>query len=518
MYIKNDVSLSKKDQMQTYKKRKRELNSAPNKLLKDARLIRGNLSKDTISFGSPVTEKAVIWKNATTELIEKIAKFIEKFEDFGTLKVKNGEPYSLNLDSEEYNVTYLGDGIAGDVYKVSVDGDNKYVIKKPKKKICTNTVWGEGGIKHEFEMLEKYQDNTKFQQGITLMETWDGNFFMVSKFVKGKPAGKNANGFNELTKEGIKDTLNILDDMDNDKIFNADWNINNIFYLGDDPKMLDLQWAYPTSRSDDFFHFICKEKTTNKASYEMGTVGTYMRHLYEKTGSKSKTREFLKTYLMERAKHCDTSNELEAIRKAVYQNPTEDVLDVEILRLSVLKNHVRQFLYLDKRNEERRDMLCMLRYQARGNFAAKQLKYFQPQRPYSQISPDEKVYFQEMQRFGLDWHVTTKQWYKDSIDWMKELVGKTKLQNKDSGFCYWPELFGTKIEKNNFSDKIKLYNLLSDGAQRKYDDGYNYINKQIDELESRFIIFKNDMEGGGNPSIRDRHTFKIKLLVDRILQ
>ena len=87
MYIKNDVSLSRTNQKQTYKNHERELNSRSNKLLKNVRLTRGNLSKDTVSFGSPVVEKSVIWKNTTASVIEKIAKFIEKFEDFGTLKV-----------------------------------------------------------------------------------------------------------------------------------------------------------------------------------------------------------------------------------------------------------------------------------------------------------------------------------------------------------------------------------------------------------------------------------------------
>ena len=401
---------------------------------------------------------------------------------------------------------------------MSVDGNSKYVIKQPKNKVCSNPIWGEGGIKHEFEMLDKYKDNIKFQQGISLMETWEGNFYMVSKFETGNPAGKNAHGFNELTQEGIKDTLNILDDMDEEQVFNADWNIGNIFYKGDKyyPKMLDLQWAYPTSRADDYFHFIPGEKRTNIASYEMGTVGTYLRHLYEKTGSKKQTREFLKNYLMERAKHCDTSNRLEGIRKAVYQNPTEDVLDAEILRLSILKNHIHQFLYLDIRNEEPRDMLKMLRYQARGNFAAKQLYNFQPQRPHSQTSPEEDVYFEEMHKFGRNWYSCTRDWYKGSIDWMTKLVAQDELQNHRTGFFYWPELFGTGISKNDFSDKMKLYDLLSEGAQHEYNSLYNDVNKNIAELECRFIRFKDEVEAG-NFSNQDMHRLKIDVLTSRVI-
>ena len=516
MYIRNDVSLSRTNQKQTYENRERELNSRPNILLKNVRLTRGNLSKDTVSFGSPVVDKSVIWKNTTTSLIEKIAKFIDKFEDYGKSTVKNGGLYSTNVDSDNYKATYLGSGISGYTYKVSVEGSSKYVIKEPKPKRCSDPIWGKGGIKHEFEMLDKYKDDIKFQKGISLMKTSDGNYYLVSAFETGQPAGKNGYSLNPLTQEGIKDTLNIFDDMDKNGVFNADWNINNIFYKGDKyyPRMLDLQWAYPLNNADDYFHFVPGEKKTNMAPYEMGAVATYMSHLYDHTGSKSQARDFLRTYLMERAKHCDTLNRLEGIRKAVYENPTEDVLDAEILRLSILKNHIHQFLYTDKRNEEPRDMLKMLSYQARGNFAAKQLRDFQPQRPYSKTSIDEDRYFEQMRDFGKNWYSCTNSWYRGSIDWMTKLVAKDEYQNDKTGYYYFPNLFGTDV--GNSSDRTKLADLLSSGAEEQYDRSYSIVSSSVKSLERKFVALK---QAADRNSYSDEYSLKrdINRLVSDVL-
>ncbi|OLA94122.1 MAG: hypothetical protein BHW64_05215 [Candidatus Melainabacteria bacterium LEY3_CP_29_8] len=333
-----------------------------------------------VSFGSPVVEKRVIWKNISSSAVSHLAKFIDKFEDATycmrtsnlgrrliedtiedrSVAQKNGvkepktevEKYISTgiFSSDKYRATYLGGGVSGDAYRVQVEGTTKYVIKEAKEKKCSDPIDGQGGINHEYDMLEQFKDDMKFQRGIAVMKTSDGNYFLVSEFEEGQPAGINGNSFNRLSQENIKDTLNILDDMDRKWVFNADWNLGNIFYRGDRnyPKMLDLQWAYSMSEAHDLYHFVPGETETNMVTFEASSIAQYLHHLYDHTGSKTETRNFLKMYLMERARHCDTSNRFESLRKAVYENPTEDVLDAEILRLSILKNHNRQFVYVDK--------------------------------------------------------------------------------------------------------------------------------------------------------------------------
>ena len=509
---------SDKNQVGRKKKNNKNNLTTPNFGLPKVKI--GNLAKDVVSFGSPVVQKNVIWRNISDSAVSNIAKFIDKFEDatawmrrsdLGRRLIKdtsddkkvaqrNGISYpdteyetSIStgiFSSDNYRATYLGGGMSGDAYRVQVDGDTKYVIKEAKDKKCSDPINGAGGIKHEYEMLEQFEPDSKFQQGIALMKTEDGNYFLISHFAEGEAAGKDGYSLNRMSQENIKDTLNILENMDNKNVFNPDWNLGNIFYQGDSkyPKVLDLQWAYPTSRANDFFHFVPGEKKTNMVAFEGGAIASYMHQLYEETGSKGQTRDFLKMYLKERAKHCDSSNRLERIRKAVYENPTEDVLDAEILRLSVLQNNIHQFMYTDKQNEEPRDMLKMVRYQARANFAAKMLSEFQPQRPYSQTSRAEDEYFEQMRDFGKSWHDKTKSDYKGSINYMKRLVTGEERQTTGyyaSGLFYWPKYFGTGVDgtthsyKNAVPDKTKLSDVLSNGTKSKWDNVMEKEEKEV---------------------------------------
>lgn len=526
----------------------------------------GNLLKDVVSFGSPVVQKDVIWRNISETAVSNIAKFIDKFEDatawmrrsdLGRRLVKNTSDdkkvaerngisypdteYETSIStgffsSDKYRAIYLGGGVSGDAYRVQVDGTTKYVIKEAKDKKCSDPIDGPGGIKHEYEMLEKFEPDTKFQQGIALMKTKDGNYFLVSHYAEGEPAGKDGYSLNRMSQENIKDTLNILENMDNKDVFNPDWNLGNIFYQGDSkyPKVLDLQWAYPMYEASNFFHFVPGEKQTNMVAFEGGAIASYMHHLFDQTGSKKQTRDFLKMYLMERAKHCDTSNRLERIRKAVYENPTEDVLDAEILRLSILQNNIHQFLYTDKHNEEPRDMLKMVRYQARANFAAKMLEEFQPQRPYSQTSRAEDEYFEEMRNFGRDWHSKTQEWYRGSINYMKKLVTGEERQTTGyyaSGLFYFPKLFGTGVDgtkhsyKNAVPDKTMLTDVLSTGAKSKWDNSMEDdddeekigLKTRIIKLEAAFINLKKAVEKYDS-SLKSKAEKSIDVLTGKVLQ
>lgn len=494
---------SDKNQVGRKKKNNKNNLTTPNFGLPKVQI--GNLAKDVVSFGSPVVQKNVIWRNISDSAVSNIAKFIDKFEDatawmrrsdLGQRLIKdtsddkkvaqrNGISYpdteyetSIStgiFSSDNYRATYLGGGMSGDAYRVQVDGDTKYVIKEAKDKKCSDPINGAGGIKHEYEMLEQFEPDSKFQQGIALMKTEDGNYFLISHFAEGEAAGKDGYSLNKMSQENIKDTLNILENMDNKNVFNPDWNLGNIFYQGDSkyPKVLDLQWAYPTSRANDFFHFVPGEKKTNMVAFEGGAIASYMHHLYDETGSKSQTRDFLKMYLKERTKYCDSSNRFERLKQTVYQNPTEDVLDAEILRLSILKNHTHQFLYNDGANETPRDMLKGLRYMARANFSAKMLSEFQPQGPVSDVQSE---YFEEMRKLGSFWHGKTHKWYREGLESMQAKIIRYPVKSYPKGDeqVYWPKAFGQgesdAVPKNlQVVDKTMLSDILSNETKAKWD-------------------------------------------------
>ncbi len=406
---------------------------------------------------------------------------------------------------------YLGSGMSGNAYLVkdwltSVDDGNsngnslpwhyephplifektltllsgdytQFVIKETQKSNSKN-------LENEFEELKKVVDMPSMQQGVALMKTRDGGTFLISEFQPGVSKGlKKRNGdkkFNVLTRQNIKDVLSILSQLDKKMLFNPDLNLGNILYEKETPTIIDLEWQTNMNEANKVFTFAPNEKRTNMLGFENAGLSSYIKDLYqinEHNGmdyknNKKSCRDFLKMYFMERAKYCDTSNRLEKVRKAVYENPTEDVLDAEILRLSILKNHEKQYGYLDTENCQPKDMLEMVRYQTRANFAAKMLSEFKPQ---GYVSEEQREYFEEMRKFGSFWHGKTQEWYKGSINYMKKLVTGEKRQNLDFGLFYWPKYFGTGVDSYRnprlltVPDKTKLSDVLSDGAKSKWD-------------------------------------------------
>ena len=504
----------------------------------------GNLKKDIVSFGSPVVYQEVIKHNQHQNFLKRLSKFIDKFEDETKHRQKEcwdkrlsyNEKYNSKINSQLMSAQYLGSGMSGNAYLVkdwltSVDDGNsngnslpwhyephplifektltllsgdytQFVIKETQKSNSKN-------LENEFEELKKVVDMPSMQQGVALMKTRDGGTFLISEFQPGVSKGlKKRNGdkkFNVLTRQNIKDVLSILSQLDKKMLFNPDLNLGNILYEKETPTIIDLEWQTNMNEADKVFTFAPNEKRTNMLGFENAGLSSYIKDLYqinEHNGmdyknNKKSCRDFLKMYFMERAKYCDTSNRLEKVRKTVYENPTEDVLDAEILRLSILKNHEKQYGYLDTENCQPQDMLEMVRYQARANFAAKMLSEFKPQ---GYVSEEQREYFEEMRKFGSFWHGKTQEWYKGSINYMKKLATGEKRQNLDFGLFYWPKYFGTGVDSYRnprlltVPDKTKLYDVLSDDLSRQYARNFKKLRSKITDLEANFMDLKNAVD------------------------
>ena len=499
------------------------------------KMQKGNLRKDVVSFGSPVVSKDIIKHQSHPIFLNRLAKFIDKFEE----KTKYNKKASVN--SNVMSSEYLGHGMSGsahllydglhavdqdvldyinvdyhfikNIFLAINDGYTKFVIKETQKSNPKD-------LENEFEELKKVVDMPNMQQGIALMKTRDGGTFLISEFAHGTPKGKVKNNgvkeFNRMTRNELTNTLSLLDTLNKKGLFNPDLNLGNILYSSETPTIIDLEWQTSLNRAGEMFVFANNEKKSNMISYEGTGLCGYIKDLYSSTIEKEsynrarqECRNFLRTYFVERAQYCDTSNRLERVRKAVYQNPTDDVIDAEILRLSILKNHEKQYTYVDKNTERPQDMLEMVRYQARANFSAKMLSEFQPQRPYSETSRAEDEYFEEMRKFGKDWHNKTKDWYKGSINWMKRLVTGEEYQSAQSGYSYFPHLFGTGVDSYRnprlltVPDKTKLSDVLSNGTKSKWDEVME--RNEIIEYRGRKVLL---------PSLKDN----IIRLEDRFME
>ena len=462
---------------------------------------------------------------------------------------------------ENYKAKYLGGGVSGDVYSIyeGYSDSPTYVIKEAKKKKHSDPIYGAGGIVEEFENLKTY-GGKNLQTGIALMQTRDDNYFLVSFFSRGEAAGlkhlsKTEHKFDKVDTEEKKifvrcaypssapiykkgnsvlhDTMDIVKSLDDRNIFNSDLNIGNILYANVEtvdylrttydkkPTLIDLQWQMPMYKADNFFTFAPGEKKTNFASFEAGFVASYLHGVNEYHAlhenaqvGKENAREFLGKYLQERAEYCDTSNRFERLRQAVYQNPTKDVLDAEILRLSILKNHNHQFLYNDGLNETPRDMLKGLRYMARANFSAKMLLEFQPQGPVSDVQSE---YFEEMRKLGSFWHGKTHKWYREGLESMQAKIINYPQSRYPKGDeqVYWPKAFGQGVNPEDkginttVPDKTMLSDILSSETKAKWDDvmekeekitirgrtaTFDSLTSNIIKLEKSFVKLKRAVD------------------------
>ena len=521
------------------------------------KMQKGNLRKDVVSFGSPVVSKDIIKHQSHPIFLNRLAKFIDKFEE----KTKYNKKASVN--SNVMSSEYLGHGMSGsahllydglhavdqdvldyinvdyhfikNIFLAINDGYTKFVIKETQKSNPKD-------LENEFEELKKVVDMPNMQQGIALMKTRDGGTFLISEFAHGTPKGKVKNNgvkeFNRMTRNELTNTLSLLDTLNKKGLFNPDLNLGNILYSSETPTIIDLEWQTSLNRAGEMFVFANNEKKSNMISYEGTGLCGYIKDLYSSTIEKEsynrarqECRNFLRTYFVERAQYCDTSNRLERVRKAVYQNPTDDVIDAEILRLSILKNHEKQYTYVDKNTERPQDMLEMVRYQARANFSAKMLSEFQPQRPYSETSRAEDEYFEEMRKFGKDWHNKTKDWYKGSINWMKRLVTGEEYQSAQSGYSYFPHLFGTGVDSYRnprlltVPDKTKLSDVLSNGTKSKWDDVMEDdddedkigLKTRVIKLEAAFVNLKTAIDTN-NTQLRVKAEKSINILTGKVLQ
>lgn len=118
--------------------------------------------------------------------------------------------------------------------------------------------------------------------------------------------------------------------------------------------------------------------------------------------SKSDERETFVEYLKLRSEYFDKSNDFDVVQSEVLKNPSEDVVDAETLRLSILASNTRQFLYSDESVEEPHEMAKFVQPLLIANYTAKMLKEFKPKK--ENLSENEQKYFDYMNKLGKFWH------------------------------------------------------------------------------------------------------------------
>ena len=226
-------------------------------------------------------------------------------------------------------------------------------------------------------------------------------------------------------------------------------------------------------------------------------------------------KQFFASYIKERSKYIVNNNQLDTLRQNLLknENPSEDIVDAELLRMDIVTNQAGAFLTGKDGFEQNlyyKYIETSLAFLFNSYFSAKMLSEFKPQKKEEDLDENEKKYFEEINKFGTSESEKIKQqikqqiksYYDDATDAQKAEKKYTKkyqpFEDQRNLFFlnYWqnspissyephcksPE----KIVNNNFYSKITLLDIVSDKLQQVYKNKF-YTDKD------KVIINEKDM-------------------------
>ncbi len=193
-------------------------------------------------------------------------------------------------------------------------------------------------------------------------------------------------------------------------------------------------------------------------------------------------KEVFVQYLKNRSEYFDKDNEFDVVRSDVLKEPSEDVLDAEILRLEIIRGNAQQFLYTNE-NSEKDELFELIRGYAEANFAAKMLEEFKPKK--ENLCESEKKYFSYMNQLGKFWHERLKKEGKEKLEWFE------KIQTNE---IEAPECYNTGGREFKFILNMQLSKILSNEINKLYESSYIILNDKIISLVSQYIFLNNAVE------------------------
>ncbi len=410
-------------------------------------------------------------------LTEEAKDFIDKFEEVG--------------DSErtkKLNCKYLGEGVYSKAYFVP---NLNFVIKENKRKpiIPPKRPDQMGSLSHENSILYGINEHVDHsQKGIAYVETENGGQFLISSFVAGKKMDPKTNPIDEKTMDRLLRTLYRLDKSN---ILNSDLSGSNILITEDKyANLIDFQWGEKTnpSYSNSYyknFSFPEFEAPNNMTSYEGASLSGYLNRL-------DNGREFLEKYLFLKSHYCEKKAkklqelysetrssylperiEFENLKAYAYTHPTDNVINAELLKMNIIKNHRNQYTFYDENVVESRNMLVAINHCIKAKYSADKLAQLKS----DSEDPFINKYFKYMNKYGVFWQTNCRNWYPETLKWIYRVVAGDEYAIPT---IYFPE----EITPVTFSKDLRRFCV--DNKDDKLTD-YSKISLLTKELESKFL-------------------------------
>ena len=229
----------------------------------------------------------------------------------------------------------------------------------------------------------------------------------------------------------------------------------------------------------------------DKPNGEKG-LPTLEKEAQDYANENAKIKETFVEYLKLRSEYFDKDNEFDVVRSEVLKNPSDDVVDVETLRLHMLANNTRQFLYSDESVEEPHEMVKFVQPLFIANYTAKMLEEFKPKK--ENLSENEKKYFEYMNKLGKFWHERLKKEASEKLSkFVKIITGEVEAPK-----CYTKgkdEIYDKRyIFILDSQQGDKLSDVLSDDLSRQYARNFKKLRSKITDLEANFMDLKNAVD------------------------
>ena len=207
-------------------------------------------------------------------------------------------------------------------------------------------------------------------------------------------------------------------------------------------------------------------------------VNQKIKDIYSQLFEKTSEKEIFIKYLKIRSEYFDKDNKFDVVRSEVLKNPSDDVVDAETLRLHMLANYTKEFLYSDESVEEPHNMLNFVYPLLIANYSAKMLEDFKPKKAQKDMTENEKKYFEYMNKLGKFWHERLKKEASEKLPNFAKMINGEIEKSK----CYGSEDFDPRRLPNlNSRINFNFLKMLSRETKAKWDDGFN-------KKQGKFIV------------------------------
>ncbi|MCQ2788846.1 MAG: hypothetical protein MJ229_00565 [bacterium] len=405
----------------------------------------------------PSFASKVIYEKSNYPLSQNAKDFIDKFEE-------------LPEPQKKEECKYLGSGMTGSAYYTPLFN---FVIKQSSRpNDYKNSRDYKGSLYQENDVLLALNPHVEHTQyGIAYVETEKGGKFLISTLVDGKKADVNNNPLNNKKLDRLLRTLYRLD---KNGILNTDLSSSNILYTDDNyANIIDYQWGEKFKpgcfTSFKYVSLPGFEEPSNMNMFEGASFAGYLERC-------ENPRELLKDYLLLKAHYTekkidflerqngnsyyiDDRIDFEKAKLEAYKNPTDDVLNAELLKMTIMKEHRRQYNYIDiDINDENKNILEMFNHCVLGTIAAETLSKY--------TSSDNEKYFYYMRQYGEYYNTRNKKDYTATMEWIAKMCAGTESrlssvfkQNKIMNISSdYNSLISIKF--NSMADNLKLSELI----------------------------------------------------------